>query len=387
MVNDGGLQSVLQTSDLVSNGLLSLNRSRAQQHNFTASAGAKRKPSRSLSEISGADPPIRMDLSQHTSAELKQVVEPLIKELENLDAAALLSLNPSKNGRGATLDPRQHLTVPPIHDRISPSYKNEGPNTVRFLHVKEVPHKYSVGVFIFPPHTQIPLHDHPDMVVLSRILYGELQVQSFDVLPGNDDSKIDRPDNPGHKRNCHDRKTSSTSRSSSALRTSFDKIKELMSRALSYQDESEDGDEDMQDSAVLHAKPNLNPMGAHFASPVDSDTLPMISAPNVTCLYPHEGNCHSFVAGANGAAVIDVLLPPYVDGERDCTFYEANEDRHGASANQQGQDEQASSYILAPMNQPEDFHCIAGSYGRFGACKEYCVDEREDNSGASCNLS
>ncbi len=48
-----------------------------------------------------------------------------------------------------------------------------------------------------------------------------------------------------------------------------------------------------------------------------------ISAPNVMCLYPREGNCHPFVTGPLGAAVLDVLFPPYNDGnDRGCTYYE-----------------------------------------------------------------
>lgn len=386
MVNDGGIRNVLQTAELVSNGLLSLNRISARQSTATASAGVKRKPSRSLSEISGnTDRSIRMNLAQHTSAELKQVVTPLIKDLEQLDAAALLSLNPSKNGRGATLDPRQGLTVPPIHDRVSPHYKEEGPNVVRYLHVKEVPHKYSVGIFVFPPHAEIPLHDHPDMVVLSRVLYGELQVQSYDVLPDND-YNIDHDDNSGHKISCHDKAMATSSSrppSSLSLRTSLHKIKNFVSRALSYHD----NEADMQDDSVLRVKPNLNPMGVQLSSPDDNDSPSIISAPSVTCLYPHEGNCHAFVAGPNGAAVLDVLFPPYdTDDDRDCKFYEWNEE-HFPPVHQQ-MDEQASSHTLTPIDQPEDFHCLSGSYGRFGACEEHGDDATEDdhNMTALCNL-
>ena len=30
----------------------------------------------------------------------------------------------------------------------------------------------------------------------------------------------------------------------------------------------------------------------------------VVMAPNITCLYPHEGNCQEFVVGPNGAAPI-----------------------------------------------------------------------------------
>jgi hypothetical protein len=44
--------------------------------------------------------------------------------------------------------------------------------------------------------------------------------------------------------------------------------------------------------------------------------------PSVTCLYPREGNCHKFVPGPNGAAVLDMLFPLYnKDDGRECTYY------------------------------------------------------------------
>ena len=408
-VNDGGLLRVLQASATVSTNLYSLARSPQKIMNQktdidadTIAAGAKRKPSRSLSEISGnTDRSIRMDLAQHAPSDLKEVVSPLIKSMEKLDAAALLSLNPTKNnprGSNATLDPQRGLTIPPIHDRVSPQYsKHDGPNIVRYLHVKEVPHKYSVGIFIFPPNTHIPLHDHPDMVVVSRVLYGELQVQSFDVLPSSGNAIDDQKDS---SRNSNNKRTFSQSKPPSALTSSLIKIKQFVSRAFSYHDsENDDGDDgDEQDMQVddnspsaLHVKPNMNPMGA--VQDESNSNASILSAPNVTCLFPHEGNCHSFVAGPNGAAVIDVLLPPYdSDNSRDCTFYKAHEDQQVEHEQTKQQQASSASYTLSPIEQPSDFRCLSGAYGRFGSCDEYCEEENdghedENHTGSLCNLS
>ncbi|KAL9185463.1 hypothetical protein ACHAXT_003240 [Thalassiosira profunda] len=356
MVNDGGLRDVLQTAELVSKGLVSLDR-RGSSSTTAASAGAKRKPSRSLSEGSGnTDRSVRLDLGRHAPSELKEVATPLIHKLEALDAAALLSLNPSKNGRGATLDKSKGLTVPPVHDRVSPQYKDRGNNIVRYLHVKEVPRKFSAGIFVFPPGAEIPLHDHPEMVVLSRVLYGELQVQSYDVMRENAD-EVDQSESVSA-----DRKKQAPN-SPSALTSPFRKIRDLVFRSLSVGDDEED--DDIRGKATLHATPNPKPMG------VQDDAGPAtISAPSVTCLYPYEGNCHSFVAGPQGAAVLDILLPPYdAEEDRDCTFYEAHEDGRPSKARKLNEEDGA--YTLTPIHQPEDFHCLSGSYGRFGTCNTY----------------
>ena len=44
---------------------------------------------------------------------------------------------------------------------------------------------YSVGVFLLSAGARIPLHNHPGMTVLSRLLFGRLQLTSYDwVTPG-----------------------------------------------------------------------------------------------------------------------------------------------------------------------------------------------------------
>jgi len=42
--------------------------------------------------------------------------------------------------------------------------------------------QFTIAMFLFPPHAKMPLHNHPGMNVLSRVLYGKLQVRSFDFI-------------------------------------------------------------------------------------------------------------------------------------------------------------------------------------------------------------
>lgn len=39
-----------------------------------------------------------------------------------------------------------------------------------------------MAVFVLPPGSAIPLHDHADMFVISRVLWGRLEVREYDLL-------------------------------------------------------------------------------------------------------------------------------------------------------------------------------------------------------------
>lgn len=257
----------------------------------------------------------------------------------------------------------RRVQVRPIHTEITPppgEDQNAGSSTlssspsVRYIHLQEVPDQYTMGVFVFPPHARIPLHDHPGMCVVSRILYGDVRRRSLDLPSPTDD----------------------THKVSGNRRRAFYRIHRNEDRVLSYQRKSTSTSSEETESST--GTTGTLPTDGISKIPVDT-----LIAPQCTVLYPHQGNLHEFVAGPNGAAVLDVLLPPYnADHHRDCTFYDVVEFDHldrnernditdhavTAATIKDGSDDDfvSRSCWIAPTERPDDFHCISGQYRSLG---------------------
>lgn len=130
---------------------------------------------------------------------------------------------------------------------------------------------FEIVVIILPAKTRIPLHDHPGMLVLSRLLCGEMRVRAFD-LEQPTSSSLDNADEP---------------------------IRGYGRAALQGVAHSPDT---ILRAQLVHDK--------------------VFSAPATLTLLPEEcGNIHAFEA-ITPCAVFDVLAPPYDWGVgRGCQYF------------------------------------------------------------------
>ncbi|XP_027169787.1 plant cysteine oxidase 1-like isoform X2 [Coffea eugenioides] len=82
-----------------------------------------------------------------------------------------------------------------VLDRMKPEDLNLSPNMPMFRRsstAQEASHprityielhecdQFSIGIFCLPPSAVIPLHNHPNMTVFSKLLFGALRIKSYD---------------------------------------------------------------------------------------------------------------------------------------------------------------------------------------------------------------
>jgi hypothetical protein len=214
--------------------------------------------------------------------------------------------------------------------------------------VVEIPDQYSIGIFVFGPNARIPLHDHPGMCVLSRILYGDLIRLSLDLARLEEAQTWLEREEPKHD--------------SSWFRAGW-----------------------FHRHFRTNGMYNNLPHGSKAAFKNEIDHL---QAPEVTVLYPYEGNLHEFVAGPHGAAVLDVLLPPYDNvRNRDCTFYNIHNLTNGSNNSSYHNNNNDVTFpkkepcFIVPTGQPENFHCISGQYRDLGEQPNLVDDDHDEIGG------
>jgi cysteamine dioxygenase len=165
-----------------------------------------------------------------------------------------------------------------------------------------------MGIFLLPPGAEIPLHDHPGMTVLTRVLFGSLDVFACDWSG----------------------ETSAVGNQSPALGPSKDCL----------------------DSATSKARPAI----LRFDGRID--------APATSVLTPDRGNLHTFRASApHGCAVLDVITPPYdAAWGRPCTYYRRSALRRGAVDSGAGNSAPREELFLLEEFSADDFFCGSEPY-------------------------
>lgn len=121
---------------------------------------------------------------------------------------------------------------------------------------------FSMGIFLLRSGARIPLHDHPGMHGVLKVIQGTVKITSFSALPPSD-TKLPQDIN--------------------------NRVKGVH--------------RDLLVPVEKHPPANLT----------DKD--------DPCVLRPKEGNFHEIVAVGGTAAFLDILAPPYDMKERDCHYY------------------------------------------------------------------
>ena len=168
-------------------------------------------------------------------------------------------------------------------------------------------HNFEMCIFFFPRGSRIPLHDHPNMTVFSKVLYGSLAMRSYDWVKPLSEAELD------------------------------ELTAELERQNLAG---SAGGDPAASES---HAPPR--------AAVKRADTVITPEAPTFV-LRPRFANVHTFEATAE-TAVLDILTPPYdAEAGRECHYFVEGE----------GEDADGREAVLVPTGWPQWLRIAAGPH-------------------------
>ncbi|KAI1886924.1 hypothetical protein AGOR_G00200780 [Albula goreensis] len=194
------------------------------------------------------------------------------------------------------------LKIAPRKITSTPKTQSHSP-PVTYMHICETK-AFSMGVFLLKSGASIPLHDHPGMNGMLKVLYGKVSIRSFDKLDSPPDAESEIQFNPPLLPNQ----------------------KEALRRSI------------------------LRSIGEYTEE----------SGPCV--LTPLKENLHQIDAVDGPAAFLDILAPPYdPDDGRDCHYYRVLQPVLENADKKSGQQEQEEMWLLE-IPQPDDFWCGGEPY-------------------------
>ncbi|XP_054457537.1 2-aminoethanethiol (cysteamine) dioxygenase a [Anoplopoma fimbria] len=177
---------------------------------------------------------------------------------------------------------------------------------VTYMHICET-EAFSMGVFLLRTGASIPLHDHPGMNGMLKVLYGKLSLRCFDKLEDN-----------------------------------------LTAGA-----------------APPHFEPPLAPFQTASLRRSVLSSVAEYSEDSGPCLLtPLQDNLHQIDTVEGPAAFLDILAPPYnPDDGRDCHYYKVLQTvAEGGTDGRSGEVQQGEETWLLEIPQPEDFWCGGEPY-------------------------
>ncbi|ONK70214.1 uncharacterized protein A4U43_C05F31440 [Asparagus officinalis] len=94
-------------------------------------------------------------------------------------SALMDTITPEEVGLGDGLDDDRGLGFFGSSPFNNPNRTARWAQPITYLHIYECD-SFTIGIFCLPTSSVIPLHDHPGMTVLSKILYGSMHVKAYD---------------------------------------------------------------------------------------------------------------------------------------------------------------------------------------------------------------
>ncbi|KAG3173071.1 hypothetical protein PC128_g18369 [Phytophthora cactorum] len=135
-----------------------------------------------------------------------------------------------------------------------------------------------IGIFFMPPNSTIPLHNHPGMSVVTRVLYGAATVTSYDIMSDTEVQRLEA------------------------------------GSEIVYEDATFSSD------AVNPEKGSVSWARISRQGQFGQETT--------TWLDPRRFNLHNIQASSDiGCAMLDIMVPPYDNANRDCHHFQVLEEK------------------------------------------------------------